>query len=94
MPTRHIEPGTETLQDRLDAIRALALTAAAAEAEWEYIPPDHTPGEARFQELDDAAERADSARLALMLEVEDAHRNGCFDQFVKPQPRLPKSRHG
>lgn len=84
----YIEPGTETMAQWLDAMRALALTAAAQEAEFEACVDGRlTVRSSDYGEDHDredtyvALDRADDARQALALEVEDAERAGVLAEL-------------
>lgn len=98
--TRYIEPGTETVADRLNAIRDLALVAANADAEADAVMDGELSGEhpvigGEIYALHDeeaARDRAIRAQDALTLEVEDAHRARVLDKIGATS--LPRARHG
>lgn len=67
--TRVIEPGAETLADRIDAMRALAMSADAARADTETL-------DLKDPQIDRAMDRLEAASEALVLEVLSAERAG------------------
>lgn len=85
MDVRHIEPGTETLADRLNAVRALALSAMAADMEIEALGAARLgagEGEYWATDIDNATDRGIAALDALMLEVEALERDGNWRDLV------------
>lgn len=84
MDVRYIEPGTETLADRLNAVRALALSAMAADMEIEALGAARLgdKGDSWTIEIDEATDRGIAALDALMKEVEALERDGNLRDLV------------
>lgn len=84
----YIEPGTETLAQRMEAIQDLSRVAIAAELELEVLM---SPGQTQLEngyspengyDVHHTAARAAEARRALALEVEDLDRAGLLNRLV------------
>lgn len=95
----YIEPGDETVADRLAAARDLARCAAAADAEWHAMccetggdPErelsrgssvyDHPRKPRVIDNEEHAIMREDSAKDALVLEIEALARDGMMDALI------------
>ena len=72
----YIEPGRETLQNTLDSMVCLAMTAEAADAEFEAMLEGKLDFEPGSRDEDKVLERLSSAETALTAEVMSAHRSG------------------
>lgn len=89
MPTvRYIAPESETIADRLDAMRALAMASAAAEAEYDAIQSGELedgcseyPDGISYHDQEQATDRGVDARHALALEVEEAERKDLMHEL-------------
>lgn len=87
----YIEEGTETLAQRLEACRALALVAANSDIEHDAIVADALEdssskyehrGDRIIEDSEHAVVRGDTARDALVMEVEELSLLGLMDHVI------------